>query len=109
MTEPVQLGGIVPNRICGRWMGGTLGGDDEVVCGNHAFVHVFWVEADYPDNSYFCRRHWPEALKRRPWRYHALGPCCGMPGSVLDTIENTCRYEDDEIPTVEPRRQSIPA
>lgn len=95
----VPLGTDRPlERTCGRWVGGTFGGEDEEHCGEPAVAHAFWNDDAPPDNSYVCAVHKEEAVEvYRPWRMHDLGNDCGMPGAKFFSEENVCRYDGEEV------------
>lgn len=105
MTEkriPPMGDTIHESRICMRNLGFNPDGSD-IVCGKPAAVHIFWTPT--LENTYACAECSNEALSRWSWwRYHALGPCCGMPGSLYFEDENVCRYEDG-LPVAEVKRE----
>jgi hypothetical protein len=99
-----RLGELAPERKCSRTVNGIVG-PGEVLCGRPAVHHIDWG----PHAGYVCEEHREEALTRwTPRAHHAVGPACGMPGSVwFDATwegeeQSWCSIPD--LPTAEPVR-----
>ena len=85
-------------RQCSRSVGG-------VPCGRPPILHVIWEGKTF-EPGFVCADHLGEiGTLWTPFAQHALGPDCGMPGSVYVPDENRCRHRD--LPTAEPVRAVV--
>lgn len=92
--------GACRERQCTREM--ASGG----VCGRSPVLHIMWEDlgvGEGVEHGMACAGHVEEVRRLwKPWATHAIGDCCGMPGSTFRVEENICVFED--LPTAEPLR-----
>ncbi len=78
---------------------------DETACGRPAVVHVAWTPG-LGRLSFLCERDVGAVLDgSRHFRFHPMGPSCGMPGSLFDPDANQCVM--GEMQTAEERELSL--
>lgn len=83
-------------------------GDHEILCGRLAVAHVCWTWGDPAKFSFVCEEHDRKVCMRFDYHQkHPMGPCCGMPGSLWIPAENTCRYDEEGLPTAEKVEQDL--
>lgn len=85
---------------------------DKRACKKKAVEHVAWNQTG-PDGqhrtSYVCIGHQKDLHENfKPLRIHALGPACGMPGSIFSIRKNKCIMPKDELFVQEPVRTVEP-
>lgn len=88
--------GTETTRRC-NWCDPELEPNSENACKKPALAHVSWG-AFGGRFSFFCETHiGPMTERVRYFKFHPVGPDCGMPGAIFYNDENVCRCDGSEV------------